>query len=184
MGIEDKINYFDYLITSVIKKCYKNSTSDREEAVIRESCAKSNLSKLKLMKILFFITAQNVREWYLLNNVFNNFYAMPYGPVEGDVYDNLDKLINYKLVGNQLKAIEGADFKYDLEKDIMDTIDESIDKLKAISPSIFNMGAFELVELSHKADSWRITFNEAQSFGSLSRKMPADVIKMSKVYYR
>lgn len=184
MGIEEKIIYFDYLITSVIKKCYRNSNSDNEAEVIRESCSKSNLSKLKLMKILFFVTTLNVKEWYLLDNVFNNFYAMPYGPVESDVYDNLDRLINYTISGNQLLVREDAKFDYSLQQEITSVIDDSIDKLKDINPSIFNMGAFELVELSHKADSWRITFNEAQTLGSLSRKIPAEVIKMSKVYYK
>ena len=184
MTKEEKINYFDYLITSIIKKCYRNSTSDSEEVVIRESCSKSNLSKLKLMKLLFFVTTLNVNEWFLLENVFNNFYAMPYGPVESDVYDSFNKLVNYELVGNQLMAKRDARFIYKLERNILNIIDASIDELKGINPSIFNMGAFELVELSHKADSWRITFNEAQIIGSLSRKMPIEVIKMSRVYFK
>lgn len=53
----------------------------------------NNLGKLKIMMLLFFTVAKscNRNEDGLLK-VFNNFYAMPYGHIEKDIFD----LIKYK----------------------------------------------------------------------------------------
>lgn len=184
MNTELKIQYFDYFVTSLIKNCYNISNTDNTSDIIAKSIVKSGLSKLKLMKLLFFVTTVEAEKWFLLDNVFDNFYAMPYGPVESDVYNNLSSLRNYTISGNNLYVKKGAEFTYRLDQTIKGTIDSSIDKLKLINPAIFTMGAFELVELSHKADSWRIIFSQAQSIGNLSRHIPNDVIKMSKVYFK
>lgn len=185
MQINDKIKYFDYLITSLINKCYLSGQSPIDFSAIRLFCEKNNLSKLKLMKLLFFITTVNARDdWFLLEKVFNRYYAMPYGPVESDIYGNLNLMTNYALIKNRIVVRESAKFEYGLDKAITEVIDDSIDALIKINQNLFLMGAFELVELSHKAESWRITFNEAQSTGSLSKQMPIEVIKVSRVYFK
>ena len=54
--------------------------------------ATGSFTKLRLQKILFFAVAVNATEEnHPLLNVFNRFYAMPYGPVELDIYESMKR---------------------------------------------------------------------------------------------
>ena len=183
MNIDQKILSFDYFVTSLIKHCYNASSSEDIYDIVTDSVGKCGLSKLKLMKLLFFVTTMGIENWYLLDNVFNNFYAMPYGPVESDIYDNLDNMPNYTITRTNLLLKTGASVTYSLDTKIIDVIDKSILELQKLNPLLFKMGAFDLVELSHSSDSWRVTFADAQALDTLSKKMPTEVIKLSKTYY-
>lgn len=75
-----KIKSFEYL-TKLFIDWFK------EENPIESDNYKEHFSKLKLMKLLFFTAAVDTNK----NNdglldIFNNFHALPYGPVDLDVY--------------------------------------------------------------------------------------------------
>lgn len=111
MNAIEKIPYFDYFISQIIFRQFNDNESDLDH-IIRNNIDKSGLNKLKLLKLLFFVSVLKVDEKYLLDDIFDNFYAMPYGPVESDVYDNISTLANY-IVGNRdIRLKETADFTY------------------------------------------------------------------------
>lgn len=185
MDSSNKILYFDYFISGIILRQYKNSGLNLQN-IIRENIVYCGLNKLKLLKLLFFVSVLKVDNQYLLDDIFDNFYAMPYGPVESDIYDLLPNLPNYVVANNGLSLKEGADLNYsDKDNDVLyKRIDKCIDTLYDINPYLFQMPTFDLVELSHKADSWRIIFAEAQKRGKYSLRMPNNIIKETTVYFR
>jgi len=67
-----KIKYFEYFVSHLIKQ-----TKDYEEF------KNNDFSILKVQKLLFLSCAVNVK----LLDIFDNWYAMPYGHIEKDIYD-------------------------------------------------------------------------------------------------
>lgn len=183
MDVNSKIRYFDYFISSVIYTMFDNGQSVLNE-VVMENIDKCRLNKLKLLKLLFFVSAKNVNEKYLLDDIFDNFYAMPYGPVESDVYDYINDTPNYIIGTNDISLRTGKLSYPDLDCDICARIDNSVIAVNETNPNLFRMDTFDLVELSHKSDSWRIAFAEAQRQGKFSIQMPKEVIKSTTVYYK
>ena len=80
MNAQDKIPYFDYFISQIIFKRFNDNESNLD-LIIRRNINRCGLNKLKLLKLLFFVSVLKVDEQYLLDDIFDNFYAMPYGPV-------------------------------------------------------------------------------------------------------
>jgi uncharacterized phage-associated protein len=160
-----KIKAFEYVVSRLIE-WYLSRNSDQDY--------KSDFTKLKLIKLLFFVTsAKATRSNEGLLTIFDNIWAMPYGHVESDIYDNLNQTVAYKISRNGL--IENQiDFNsyfsgIDTEKVF---IDQSIQKLKEENPDLINYNSFELVELSHRWESWQTVFSLAKSQGKLSLKIP------------
>ncbi len=183
MDINSKIRYFDYFISRVIYTMFDNGQSVLNE-VVMENVDKCRLNKLKLLKLLFFVSAKNVSGEYLLDDIFDNFYAMPYGPVESDVYNHINETPNYLIGTSDIALRTGKLLCLDLDRDICARIDNSVIAVNEINPKLFRMDTFDLVELSHKSDSWRIAFAEAQRQGKFSIQMPKEVIKSTTVYYK
>lgn len=184
MNAQDKIPYFDYFISQIIFKQFNDNKSNLD-SIIKLNIDHCGLNKLKLLKLLFFVSVLKVDERYLLDDIFDNFYAMPYGPVESDVYNNISTLTNY-IVGNENICLkENADFSYPNKTNdqLYSRIDNCINALYDKNPSLFSMPTFDLVELTHKADSWRIVFAEAQRRGKYSLRMPKEIIKETTVYF-
>lgn len=111
---------------------------------------------------------------------------MPYGPVESDVYNNISNLTNYIVGDKNISLKEGADFTYPQKTcdPLYARIDKCVNALYDKNKALFNMPTFDLVELTHKADSWRIVFAEAQKKGKYSLHMPKEIIKETTVYFR
>ena len=180
MDLISKLKHFDYFLTSIFVLGTDKELPLAERVGIRMVDRKS-ISKLKALKLLFFTVAID-KSWSLLDNVFDNFCALPYGPVESDIYDNLGNLPNYVLIGNDLKPKADATFDYG-ELPYKDQIDKSVSLLAESYSKLFEMSAMELVELTHRSDCWIIPFEQAKALGSMSRKMPAEVIKNTIVYF-
>lgn len=139
----------------------------------------NDLSKLKTMKLLFFISAVEAsasKEGLL--DIFDSFYAMPYGHVESEIYKNLDRLqyiqLDYKSMQTtpQFTASENIANK--------ERIDSSFQSLKSKNPKLISMRPFELVDLSHKWFSWQYFFRIAQNKGKYSSKIPIEFIQNEK----
>lgn len=184
MDINNKLSYFDYFLSCLIAYNAPSELSGLENRVRAQFAKGHSISKLKAFKLLFFVVAIDSNDWILLDEVFDNFYALPYGPVESDVYDNLSMLQNYQLVGNNLTLKQNVDFSYtQCEDRYKGLIKKSVETLGVLFPKLFSMSAIELVELSHRAECWQIAISQANAIGSSSRKMTNSLIKQSRVYF-
>jgi hypothetical protein len=85
------------------------------------------MNKLKLFLLLFFVTSvgSNKSSENQLTDIFDNFVAMPYGPIELDLFNNWDKIHSsipniyigrYKtLIYSNSEELESLKEKYDNE---------------------------------------------------------------------
>ena len=153
-----------------LHKWYTNSSSNKET---------NDLSMLKSLKLFFLLSTVNLdKEDNLLNNVFDNYYAMPFGPVEQDVY-NFFKITPEIIDKESLKISNNDEIgKY---KNIVDIC---IEKLKQINDKIITYSASQLVDLTHKYSSWITNYNKALANNSAKRKIPKEeIIKEEKFYF-
>ncbi|MGK6342455.1 type II toxin-antitoxin system antitoxin SocA domain-containing protein [Chryseobacterium sp. DT-3] len=166
---------FDYFVYQLVN-WYREAYGDGIE---------NDLSTLKVLKLLFFTTAIGAKKddnTSLLDSTFDSFYALPYGHVEGDIYDDIKQkktaytINNYSTTGNYTETTELAD-------EVKTKISESIAKLKSVNPDLIKMSSFDLVELSHSWYSWRYYFNMAKSKGSYREAIPNEVIKSENKYF-
>lgn len=183
MKKEEKIPYFQYILHKLI--LWNNEVN---------RTTNNDITILKSLKLLFFISAAktSIKENDLLDEVFDSFWAMPYGHVESDVYDEVKRLKGdlglFELSSNNCisKISSDTDIKsltssLDLSK--IKLIDDSIDTLKSYNRDIISYSAFELVELSHQWYSWRRNYRLAKEKGSHSQKIPSIDIKFeSKIF--
>lgn len=162
--------YFTYLLYNR----YQENTANIES---------NDLSTLKVLKLLFFcsaIEADENKEDTLIDTPFNNFFAMPYGHVESDIYNNIRQkdLFFFEIDNNNTKLKQNATLNFvDLPESIKNKIDSSFSKLIELNKELFNMSALELVELSHIWYSWKFYYGKAKEKGYYSEKIPSDIIK-------
>lgn len=150
---QTKLKTFEYLIDTIIEK--KNGVYD-------------DLSKLKIIKILFFIVSASIKIDPINNllKIFDKFYALKYGHVELDIYNEYIvesmlegsnkkfKISDSNMVIND-KYIE-IDTTLENEDSTKDMIKSAVNALLKENSNIFNYKPFELVELSHLHYSWHI----------------------------
>ena len=149
----------------------------------REACpydsTLTNLTRLKVLKLLFFVSIIKNQESDLLD-IFDKFYAMQYGPVEGDIYNALtkDKFEFYTFKDSIYVKEKCEKFNQkDLSLDNCERILQSITLLKQSNPSIIKYTPVELVTLSHLSACWRNTFNLANMIGKGSLLMDVDNLR-------
>ncbi|WDF63176.1 type II toxin-antitoxin system antitoxin SocA domain-containing protein [Flavobacterium sp. KACC 22763] len=175
MSKDIKIEAFEYLLSRLID--WKNQYSNNND-----------LGILKVLKLTFFVSAagtdQNSKET-LLDDIFNNFVAMPYGHVESDVYKYIKNglLSNVSINNNTSKLSESFNI-LNYDSNVRNKIDKSVQLLKEINPELINLSSFDLVDLSHSWYSWQKYFNEAKSKGKLSTVIPVDEIKKEDKIYQ
>lgn len=166
---------FDYFVYQLMNWYKEAFGSDVE----------NDLSTLKVLKLLFFTTAVDAKKndnTSLLDSTFDKFYALPYGHVEGDIYDAIKQkntsynIDNYCTTGSYNESME-------LGVEIKTKILDCITKLKSENRDLIKMSSFDLVELSHSWYSWRYYFNIAKSKGSYREEIPNEVIKSENKYF-
>jgi len=146
--------------------------------------SKEAFTKLKLQKILFLVASVNAKEDnHPLLDVFDKFYALPYGPVEIDIYD--------AMCNNDFKTIkfEGNDCKQSLKEEDFTALDENLKKaMRDAVQAIKDKGAdyiisdaFELVDITHKWTSWQIAMTVAEMLGNKRERMSTLDICNSKI---
>ena len=184
MEYTKKIQYFDYFVSRLIYVLFSNeSENPNMNDVVKTNIHTCDFDRLKIMKLLFFASALNIDNKYLVDEIFDNFHAMPYGPVESDVYDEIDRIPSYKISKSvQLKDLNIIN--HTLDSEYVKLINDSIDKLYNDHRNLILMSSFDLVELSHKSAAWRLTFNEARRLGAYSKSIPSKVIKSTTVYFK
>ncbi|WP_052181123.1 type II toxin-antitoxin system antitoxin SocA domain-containing protein [Alistipes sp. ZOR0009] len=175
-SIDIKKDCFEYSIDKFID-WYKEINPEKPEGW------KTDFTKLKLIKLNFFLSAVNAKEDSDgLLNIFDNYFAMPYGHVESDVYSSIADLTRYNIgnTGTDLKP--GANVTFNTIEH-QEEIDRAIESLKRENKDLINYGAFKLVELSHQWYSWINMFNLAKMRGDKSIAIPSSLIKNeSKIF--
>lgn len=157
------------------------------QRIYEEKGEKNDFSILKTVKLLFFTVSaslENGKSNKLLDEVFSEFYAMPLGPVEIDFYNYLkdNKLTRFKVDKISTKYVCNGD-KVIINDEISKTINKGIERLKKHNKNIFNESVFNLVELSHKFDSWKFSFNEAKIHGKLREKIDKKYLVQEHKYF-
>jgi uncharacterized phage-associated protein len=145
----------------------------------------NDLSKLKVIKLHFFVSSVNSSKNTLLN-LFDKFYAMPYGHVESEIYNNVNSLERFtisksKTEINNSKLLENSFENLNAEYKLQ--VDDAIASLKKNNPLLINYSALELVDLSHMYFSWQTMFNLARSRNKFSESIPSQLIKDEPKYF-
>jgi uncharacterized phage-associated protein len=169
MTKEDKIPYVDFTIRSLLK--WHNDFCKKDS---------NDLSTLKVLKLIFFVTAVDTHsdsQDSLLDTVFDNFYAMPYGHVESDVYSIIKESMIEGVSTNNKNTTIFSNMTCTLDKTISNKIENSINKLKELNPHLIELTSFDLVELSHSWYSWQYFYSLAQKQGLNSLEIENSVIK-------
>lgn len=173
----EKKDLFEYLIFRLEK--WKEKIGEKQVPVF---------SKLRLQKILFLVcTCMATNEEKKLLSIFDDFYALPYGPVEMEIYEAMKRNKGFRYV-----SFKGSVCVYDkLEDSMFDNlpvkerkwIDEAVDKFIAEKRNYLTIPVFDLVEITHRWSVWYVMMEYAKSIGHNMEKMEIDDILKSTKYY-
>lgn len=169
--MKEKNVYFEYLIDSLSQR--NNNSFD-------------GFTTLKLIKLLFLVVGVSSTDQNRgLTEVFDNFVAMPYGPVESDIYNAIQKneLNKYNITPSQCK-IKNPNATIRLDNHQKKVIDDAIDLLLEKNPRILQCQPFELVDITHKWSCWRICYDVALANNRHSINIPSRMIQKSIKYYQ
>lgn len=137
-----------------------------------------SFTRLKALKLLFFSAAVKNHQGVDLLDLFDNFYALPNGPVESDIY-------NY-ITSDELKYYTFKDFSFntklqycedDLPEGLKERVKSAIEALKQKNDKIVTYNAEQLVALSHKWLAWQDAMLIAKALGKGSFPMDIDKIR-------
>lgn len=172
----DKILAFEYVIYCLSKWFKEKTGSDPND-----------FSKLKLFKLHFFVCAVNASEKENdLLETFDNFYALPYGPVESDIYSRLSEMRLYRVDGSGMAYMDCAvtSDNFDLlNLKTKEEIEDSVNNLKKQNDELITYSAIHLVDISHKWTAWKVVYSSALRQGKHSESIPLDFIrKSSKIF--
>jgi uncharacterized phage-associated protein len=160
------LRYFEYFLLKTL-----------QWSMIENKSSINDLSVLKCQKLLFFTTAINckatVNKSVLINNIFSDFRAYQYGPVEENVYLSLkrnnNELSHTKLTFKSLELkfhpeniellIAEMEAVGQLDKSLLKIINSAIDDLKVKNKSLIKYTSFNLVELSHRWRCWNYSYS-------------------------
>lgn len=173
-----KIQAFEYLVSKLLDWYQESSSSEKN----------NDLSILKVLKLTFFTSAVGTSsntDSSLLDEVFNNYVAMPYGHVESDVYTYIKTGALPNIEINNRQTILNDNYSFDtLDISTKNKIDNSVSLLKSINRDLINLSSFELVDLSHAWYSWQKFYSIAKSKGINSEPIPTDEIKREDKIYQ
>lgn len=173
--MDNKLLKFEYILAKLIEWKIK-STGDTDL---------SSFTRLKVLKLLFFVAAVKQNNGNDLLDTFNNFYAMQHGPVESDIYNSITQGLHFfSFEGRNLctnNPIEESEFE--LSQSEKESIISSISALKAINSNIVLYTASQLVNLSHRWESWKTAIAIADILGKGSEKMSIKLIRENQQYF-
>lgn len=184
--MDNKILAFEYMMWRLMEYYKINIGPDAEHA----------FDRLKAMKLLFFVSAFNTsKDNPGLLSTFNNFYAMPFGHVESDVY---------YAIKNNTYPDSGTGLLYNIDKtsrknnsntseleyfksvgeDVKKIINSNIENLFKDSKHLLNCDSFKLVELSHEWYSWKSTYEIARYLNKNSLPIDQIIIQKEVKFYK
>lgn len=178
-----KILAFEYLVYRLIE-WYKEVTPLMENMT-------SHFSRLSVLKLLFLTAAikddtiDDVDKKDLLET-FNKFCAMQYGPVEIDVYSAIvnDTLSIYRLSNKCIEVKSDNHNVFDnLPEETRKSIQTAVNILRSRNANIILYNATQLVNITHKWQSWQNAMWLANISGNRLSPMPTDLIRKDMQYY-
>ena len=145
-----------------------------------------SFTKLRLQKLLFLACTINATvEEKRLMCVFNRFSALPYGPVELDIYQAMN--------GNSFTYLlfEGNDCRFkqqpetgsfdNIDGQYLEWMDDAINELKQKRMDYLYMPVFDIVDITHQWTAWQTAITVAELLGSKSEEMTVEDICNSNV---
>ena len=170
----NKIFAFDYML-SLFEQWYK------EEG--KESMNFQNCSKLSMLKLLFLTAVPKEEGSRDLLDVFNNFHALPYGPVESDIYNAIQdkRLPSYIVTERSITKKENITLPYEIKDYAL--VKDAVNALKEKNKHLILLNAFALVEITHKWESWRQSITFAKIMDMSSYKMAVESIRNDRNKY-
>lgn len=177
---EKKTLQFEYAVHKLME-WYKQTVSNPEQTIYR------HFTRLTSLKLIFLMSATKdpLNENRDLLNVFNNYCAMQYGPVEVDVYSAIVyKNTQYFNFGNyELTIKKTPDSFKGLSDEEKTRIERAIDLLKQHNSNLISLRASQLVNITHKWDAWFSAMSIAEWYGKGSEKMTTESIRNSRPFY-
>jgi uncharacterized phage-associated protein len=176
---ERKRELYEYML-----KGFVDWFCERKNLTASEFNSQNDLSKLKIVKLTFFASAIKFgpREESDLLDIFDNFHAMPLGPIESDLLDahnngTIQRFVvdNKCLIIKEEGSLKGGFDKIDPAQ--KDEIDSAIKELKKVNPGLIGYYARQLVGISHEWSCWKYQFEIAKSLGRLSYPISKDRIR-------
>lgn len=179
----NKILAFEYLVYCLIK--WYN------ECMSSTNVIPSHFSRLSVLKLLFLTAAvkdntiADVNKKDLLGT-FDKFCAMQYGPVEIDLYSAIvnDTLFVYRLSNKciEVKSVNHNVFD-SLTEETRRSIENAVNILRSRNADIIRYNATQLVNITHKWQSWQNAMWLANISGNRQSPMPTDSIRKDMQYY-
>lgn len=171
----NKIYAFDYML-SLFEEWYNEENKEQGKGF-------ENCSKLSMLKLLFLTAAPKEEEDRDLLDTFNKFCALPYGPVESDIYNAIQEgeLPSYILTERSITRKEDVTPPY--EKGDYLPVKNAVNALKLKNAGLILLNAFDLVEITHKWDSWKQSINFAKLMDMSSYKMTVESIRGDRNKY-
>ena len=174
--ISEKLDSFEYFVSKLVE-WYNDAFG---------TIVGNDLSKLKVFKLHFFTTAVSTttKDEGLLK-IFGDFHALPYGPVESDIYSRLNELNYFRITNSCVEIIKPFEENFINSLTYKGLIDEAVGLLKEQNFALIKASAFDLVELSHTWTCWSLVFNYAKSKGRSASKIPEELIQheTKKIFY-
>jgi uncharacterized phage-associated protein len=178
MSLDTKMTAFDH----VVFRLTEWYTEEKDSWQIS-----NDLSKLKLTKLLFFTAAITATpDDPGLLNIFDDFAALPYGHVESTVQDHMQNSTSFNITRDGLTyrtEVERYEPMSFADQDVAQRIDNAIMTLKAKNPKLITLNAFDLVDLSHRWQSWITIFALARQNGKLSMPIPKQMIMSEPKFF-
>lgn len=171
MDITIKKQAFEYLLTQMLL------WGEEMNPIVHNSA----FTRLKVLKLLFFTAAIKNEQGQDLLDVFDNFYALPNGPVESDIYNCItsDNLTFYSFKDFSL-SVKKQYNENELAEAIRTRIDIAVSTLKQKNRRLVQYSAVQLVELSHSWFSWQSSIQIARVLGKGSYRMDVNRIRLNQ----
>lgn len=164
----EKLIAFEYILNQLLEKGVEGNSKFFQ----------SSFTRLKALKLLFLVAAVKNQYGNDLLDVFDNFYALPNGPVESDVYNSITadtlqyySFKNFSASEKQVYSTNG------LNDDLKERLDESISSLLKVNDKILSYSAEQLVTLSHMWSAWGNAIALAKAFDKGSYPMSINSIR-------
>lgn len=185
MEQETKILLFEYTIFRLIEWLSKVAPNVK---------VASHFSRLASLKFLFLVSAIKVpthsaetgaSEYTDLLDVFGDYLAMQYGPVESDIYSAMAtrQTHNYTFGTRALSGSATLQAFDTLPEVLKSRVDRSIKMMYSVNPQIILCDPFQLVNITHKWEAWQNAIFRAEWFGRSSEPMSIESIRNSHPYY-
>ena len=155
--LERKIRYFEYIVFKLIE-WYEEVKEADDESV------EKHFSRIVVMKLLFFVAAVKNDNGEDLLDIFNDFYAMQYGPVEGEIYTAIveKRLEYYSFPVYPVPKLEKKSPESSPILEEEGRVFAAIAALREKNNELILYSSSQLIELTHKWTCWKRAFSRAR----------------------